>query len=50
MPLEEEKIRALLSGESVTVKNMRSKTGKKYSAKVKVNTASKKLDYDFIKK
>lgn len=50
VPLEEEKIRALLSGESVTVKNMRSKTGKKYSAKVKVNTASKKLDYDFINK
>ena len=47
--LDEDAIRKILSGEKVTVRNMRSKTGKKFSAKVSINTDTKKLDYEFIK-
>lgn len=46
--LTQEQTDELLSGGSVALHNLKSKAGKTYSAKVKVNPATKKLDYEFI--
>lgn len=49
--LTTEQIDGLLSGAKVTVKGMTSqKTGKKYDAKLHVNTETGKLEYEFINK
>lgn len=50
VPLSEEQIKELLSGKKIHLKGMTSKTGKKYNAGLKVNTADKKIEYIFDKK
>ena len=46
--LTQEQIESLLSGGTVSVYGMKNKAGKTYSAKITVNPAGKKLDYEFI--
>lgn len=48
--LTEKQIDRLLSGETIQLKGMKNKAGKKYDAGLKVNKADKKIDYVFENK